>query len=83
MAALAETLSRTLLPLLTLDLGRTEPRHDLRGTVDSGRAMLSGRQDRILTCGIDKWLGGVHLKSGSRIWRGDDTRQHVGQSRWS
>jgi hypothetical protein len=77
LASLAEDLSRTSPPLLTLD--RSEG-SDLRGAVritDSGKSVLTGRQDRVTACGIDRWLGGVHLQSGDRIWRWDDTRQCI------
>jgi hypothetical protein len=33
---------------------------------DAGRDVLAGRRDRIETLGIDRWLGGVHLK-GRRV----------------
>ena len=33
---------------------------------DAGREVLGGRLDRIETLGIDRWLGGVHLK-GRRV----------------
>jgi hypothetical protein len=39
--------------------------------------VLSGELDRIAACGIDRWLGGVHLKDGSRLWRWDDARQRI------
>jgi hypothetical protein len=80
LAELAETLSRTSPPLLALDLSETAEGHGLRGTVtltDTGRSVLSGRQDRVAACGIDRWLGGVHLQSGSRIWRWDDVRERI------
>jgi hypothetical protein len=82
LAALAESLARTSPPLLTLDVSpptRTEG-EVLRGVAtltDTGRAVLAGRLDRVQTCGIDRWLGGVHLHGGSRMWRWDDTRQRV------
>lgn len=44
---------------------------------DLGRAVLQGKEDRIQMCGIDKWLGGIHLlaqggsSSSSNIWRWD------------
>ena len=59
---------------------RSSEGHDLRGVVtltDTGRSVLSGRQDRVATCGIDRWLGGVHLQSGGRIWRWDDAVQRI------
>jgi hypothetical protein len=33
--------------------------------------------DRVTTCGIDRWLGGVHLKGGGRIWRWDERQQRI------
>ncbi len=33
---------------------------------DTGREVLAGRADRVETLGIDRWLGGVHLK-GRRV----------------
>jgi hypothetical protein len=80
LAALAETLSCTSPPLLTLDPLRAAGGHVLRGFValtDSGRSVLAGRLDRVASCGIDRWLGGVHLQSGGELWRWDDTRQRV------
>lgn len=43
---------------------------------DAGREVLSGRLDRVETLGIDRWLGGVHLK-GRRVpfrWNADTRR---------
>jgi len=83
LVALAETLSRTSPPLLTLDLSGDAHGHVLRGTVtltDAGRSVLSGHRDRVATCGIDRWLGGVHLRSGGPIWRWDDGRQSIARS---
>ena len=80
LAALAESLSRVVPSLLTLDLSTVDEGRVLQGRVtltDAGRSVLSGELDRVTTCGIDKWLGGVHLQSGSRLWRWDDTRQRV------
>lgn len=42
----------------------------------TGQAVLAGRQDWLAIHEIDRWLGGVHLKRGSPIWRWDPaTRQ--------
>ena len=81
-AALAEALSRTSPPLLTLTPGRSDAGELLQGLVTltgTGRAVLAGQQDRIAACGIDRWLGGVHLQSNARqnLWRWDDTRQRI------
>jgi RNA polymerase sigma factor (sigma-70 family) len=80
LAGLAETLSRTMPSLLTLDRSTVEGGRALQGRVtltDAGRSVLSGELDRVTTCGIDKWLGGVHLQNGARLWRWDDTRQRI------
>jgi hypothetical protein len=82
LAALAEELSRTSPPLLTLTLARGENDKGLRGSVmltNTGRAVLAGRLDRVTTCGIDRWLGGAHLHRGT-LWRWDDPRQRVTKS---
>jgi hypothetical protein len=80
LAALAETLSHLMPSLLTLNLSTVEEGRVLRGRVtltDPGRSVLSGELDRVTTCGIDRWLGGVHLQNGARLWRWDDTRQRI------
>jgi hypothetical protein len=80
LAELAEELSRTSPPLLTLAPGSAGNDEGLRGTVmltDTGGAVLARQLDRVATCGIDRWLGGVHLQSGGPVWRWDDTRHSV------
>ena len=42
--------------------------------VDRGRAVLAGRADRIGPDGIDRWLGGVHLRGADAPWRWDGRR---------
>ena len=78
--ALAESLSGTSPPLLTLRDGRTPGDQTLQGTValtDTGRAVLSRTRDKIATCGIDRWLGGVHLRQGADRWRWSDEQQTI------
>jgi hypothetical protein len=36
---------------------------------DAGRSVLGGHADRVALCGIDRWLGGVHLVGSGRMWR--------------
>ena len=52
-----------------------------RGTIaltDVGREVLDGACDRIARCGIDRWLGGVHLEGRGPVWRFDaETRRVV------
>ena len=76
---LVETLSRTSPPLIAFTPGTDGRGKFWRGTVHTtseGRDVLAGRRDRVV-CGLDKWLGGVHLQSGSSIWRWDDHRGRV------
>lgn len=70
----ADSLRDTSPPLLTVSLGE-----GLRRTVsltDAGRDVLAGRHDRVSLCGIDRWLGGVHLQEGN-LWRWDDESQRI------
>jgi hypothetical protein len=79
LAELAETLSQTSSPLIELGPDPNVSDHFWRGTIsltDAGRDVLAGRRDRV-EYGIDKWLGGVHLKSGSEIWRWDGQHGRV------
>jgi hypothetical protein len=80
LASLAESLSRTSPPLVTLNVASASEEHRLRGVValtDTGRSVLAGKLDRVETCGIDRWLGGVRLQKGGRMWRWDEARQRL------
>ena len=73
-AELANALSHASPPLLTLAPGKVEGKGWLRGAMtitDTGRAVLAGRRDRIEACGIDRWLGGVHLHGAEAAWLWD------------
>ena len=71
---IATDLSSTTPPLLTLD-AVARPNDVLpRGTVAStpfGRDVLNRQADRITRCGIDRWMGGVHLQGSGPLWRWD------------
>jgi hypothetical protein len=74
---LAQTLSTTSPALLAVDDDAAGNGSWLRGTVrltDAGREVLAGTRDRV-ACGLDRWLGGVHLRSGADIWRWDEERR--------
>ena len=67
---LVEELSRTAPPLLGVAGGTLE-------LTSEGRSVLAGGRDR-LSYGLDRWLGGVHLKTGETdIWRWDDGDRRV------
>jgi hypothetical protein len=42
----------------------------------AGLAVLEGRADRIALCGIDRWVGGVHLTSPG-VWRWDTKARRI------
>lgn len=46
---------------------------------DTGRSILGGHADRVAQCGIDRWLGGVHLVASQPNWRWDSGRQMITQ----
>jgi hypothetical protein len=46
---------------------------------DTGRSILGGHADRVALCGIDRWLGGVHLADAQPQWRWNSGRQQVVQ----
>jgi hypothetical protein len=55
-----------------------EARHPLLAIADdhieiteTGRKVLEGRADHVRLNGIDRWLGGVHLKDDGGVWRWD------------
>jgi hypothetical protein len=75
----ASDLAHTSPPLLTLEQPASDKRPFAASLVltEAGRAVLSGAQDRVALCGIDRWLGGVHLQSNGPIWRWDDARQRI------
>jgi hypothetical protein len=60
--------------LITLNL-TAHPRARLpRGMIvltDAGREVLTSVSDRVRRCGLQRWLGGVHLEGGAAMWRWD------------
>jgi hypothetical protein len=79
LGALVTTLSTTSPPLLAIVDGTTPDRWSLDRTValtDAGREVVAGRRDRV-ACGMDRWLGGVHLQSGASVWRWDDQQRRI------
>ena len=79
LAGLAANLSSASTPLLRW----TPPSAD-RGILSAhvtltpaGAAVLAGERDRVDLCGIDRWLGGVHVHDAARLWRWDPARQCI------
>ena len=66
-------LSAPPVPLIEIR-GRLEGRGALTGAVEltpTGREVLAGRADRVEECGLERWLGGVHLAAPGPLWRWD------------
>jgi hypothetical protein len=54
-----------------------------RGTIAttaSGRRAVDGRIDRVRHCGIDRWLGGIHLIGEENVWRWDARAGRIARS---
>ena len=72
---LADGLAETTPPLLTTAGG--EGLHRTVAITGAGWAVLAGELDRVAACGLDRWFGGVHLHSGSEMWRWDEDSQRI------
>lgn len=77
-AALCGT-SPALLDRHSAPAGNAGWMHDAVAATPTGRDVLAQTADRIVACGIDRWLGGVHLQGRTHIWRWDDERGRVRQ----
>jgi hypothetical protein len=76
---LVATLSTLSPPLLSREgVGRSaaQDRPDTIAITQAGRDVLGGRRDRA-SSGIDRWIGGVHLQSGSPMWCWDPQMQRM------
>jgi len=74
---IADTLAGISPPLLRASAGAGL--HRTVEITDTGRAVLAGKTDRVSACGIDRWLGGVHVR-GDNLWRWDDREQRIARS---
>jgi hypothetical protein len=71
---LIDALAHAATPLLASGAPSTPDGGIPDGTLsitEAGRAVLEGRTDLIGLGGIDRWVGGVHLEPGDRLWRWD------------
>ncbi|HTK28564.1 MAG TPA: hypothetical protein VL309_03380 [Vicinamibacterales bacterium] len=76
-AALVSSLSRTSPPLVALAPASDGDAWNRVVTLTAaGRDVLAGRLDRA-ACGVDRWLGGVHLEAGGAAWRWDNEHRHI------
>jgi RNA polymerase sigma factor (sigma-70 family) len=78
----AEELAAASPPLLDIAIesrGDGLPRGSFSLT-ETGRAVLDGEVDRVRHCGIDRWLGGVHLQGNGPTWRWNPTEKRIDRS---
>jgi hypothetical protein len=68
---------RRLLAVSTGDAHGSFSFDDELTITDDGRRVLAGDADRVSLCGIDRWLGGVHVTGTGPVWRWDARRQVV------
>jgi hypothetical protein len=63
-------------PLLTIS---DSPEHGLGGVTitQTGRSVLESRGDHVELNGIDRWVGGVHLKGNKAAWRWDRSSERL------
>ena len=65
-------------PLLRLDPpGRPVERTTGVRLTDTGARVLAGQADQIALNGIDRWIGGVHLRGHYVPWRWDDGTETI------
>jgi len=64
-------------PLVALGHGERDAMSRSVGLTNDGRDVLEGRKDRVRLNGIDRWLGGVHLRGREAAWRWDPEARAV------
>jgi hypothetical protein len=66
-------LADTRLPLIDLDPPGTHvpPSRQSVALTPFGREVLAGRADHAHVNGVDRWIGGVHLRGREPWWRWD------------
>jgi uncharacterized protein DUF1835 len=75
--AIMERLARAPTPLLApAPAGRVTFDTPLELT-PAGRAVLAGEADHVALNGIDRWLGGVHLRGAEAAWRWDEGTEQI------
>ena len=72
-AKIVEDLRVSSVPLVESD-------GDIFAVTALGRRILAGDSDWLEAAGIDRWIGGVHIKSSSAVRWDDDKVQFYGVS---
>jgi hypothetical protein len=74
-----ERLAHAPVPLLTASDDRIT-RHTRLSLTDTGAQVLAGTADHVKINGVDRWIGGVHLRGSQPGWRWDEGTEAV--TRW-
>jgi len=77
---LVQGLAFTSPSLVTLDVQfdtSDQLPHGMIWLTDTGQDVLRGETDRVRRCGVERWLGGVHLKVSEMMWRWDAGERHI------
>jgi hypothetical protein len=71
-------MARAPVPLLLVDPpGRPVDRGSGLRLTDTGAGVLAGAVDQVALNGIDRWIGGVHLRGRDVQWRWDDGTETI------
>lgn len=55
----------------------TRPSHTILRLTDMGARVLAGTADHVTLNGIDRWIGGVHLRGHDVPWRWNDATDTI------
>jgi hypothetical protein len=78
--SMVEELAGASPPLLMLEASSSADGPAWSSTVSTtatGRQLLDRTLDRVAVCGIDRWLGGVHLQGRVAPWRWDPGKGRI------
>jgi hypothetical protein len=76
--AMMDRMANAPVPLLRVDpTGRPVDRGSGLRLTDTGARVLAGGVDQVALNGIDRWIGGVHLRGRHVQWRWDDGTETI------
>ena len=74
---LVERVTRARRPVESLANGNDAMPAGTIALTAAGREVLGGTADRVKLCGIDRWLGGVHVQGHGPAWRWSARAGHL------
>jgi hypothetical protein len=76
--AIMDRMVHAQVPLLSAEPGdRPIDRHTTLRLTDTGARVLAGAEDHVRLNGIDRWIGGVHLRGHDVPWRWNDATETI------